>query len=176
MSGRSNRSRWAMPLAGCIILTVAVAGMESGDIRTRSKATSVSAFAGEMLAVHNAIRAEAKLPPLRWSAELATYSQRWANTLVAKNLAIHNPKSPYGENIFISGMRFTPSMVVREWASESKDYDYRTNACRTDCGHYTQLVWRDTLRVGCAVARSARRDVWVCSYDPPGNFEGEWPY
>jgi uncharacterized protein YkwD len=129
------------------------AAVQSRDLSVRSNAHSVNALAQEMLTVHNAIRAERKLPPLQWSNELAAYSKKWANTLLAKSLSSHNPNSPYGENIFITGVGSAPSLAVRQWASESRSYDYRTNSCSADCGHYTQIVWRDTLRVGCAVAR-----------------------
>jgi len=44
------------------------------------------------------------------------------------------------------------------------------------CGHYTQIVWRDTKQVGCGVARDNRREIWVCNYDPPGNWVGHRPY
>jgi pathogenesis-related protein 1 len=161
---------------GWILIITGPAAIQSQDLSVRSGMHSVNALAQEMLTVHNAIRAERKLPPLQWSNELAAYSKRWANTLLAKNLSIHNPNSPYGENIFLAGVGSAPSLAVKQWASESRDYDYRTNSCRTDCGHYTQIVWRDSRRVGCALARGSQRDVWVCSYDPPGNYRGEWPY
>jgi pathogenesis-related protein 1 len=65
---------------------------------------------------------------------------------------------------------------VDGWASEAAQYDYKTNRCTGTCGHYTQLVWRDTKEVGCAVARSANREVWACDYAPPGNYIGMRPY
>jgi pathogenesis-related protein 1 len=133
-------------------------------------------FAREMLEAHNNVRSAIGLRPLRWSVELAAYSQKWAKTLVADNSTTHNGKSPYGENIIATGLGSTPSSVVAEWASESRYYTYSTNSCNGDCGHYTQLVWRDTSRVGCGVARNKQREVWVCSYDPAGNYLGEWPY
>ena len=43
-------------------------------------------------------------------------------------------------------------------------------------GHYTQIVWRSTVEVGCAVARSGLHEVWVCRYSPPGNVVGQRPY
>ncbi len=161
---------------GWIVLIAGAVVSQSRDSGTRSGARRDGTLAREMLTTHNAVRAEAKLPPLQWSSSLAAFSQKWANTLLARNRTAHNPNSPYGENILITGVGFSPSLVVREWASESTNYRYRSNTCRGDCGHYTQIVWRDTRRVGCAVARGARREVWVCSYDPPGNYEGEWPY
>ncbi len=150
--------------------------IRSGESASGTRHLSKSGFAPEMLHAHNDVRAEAGLPPLQWSDELAAYSQKWANSLIAKTRTVHNAKSPYGENILVTGLGSTPSSVVTEWASESQDYMYDTNSCKGDCGHYTQLVWRGTRKVGCAMARNGQREIWVCSYDPPGNFVGEWPY
>jgi len=150
--------------------------IQSGESSSRSRTMTSGGFSREMLAAHNNIRAEMELPPLQWSSELAAYSQKWANSLIAKNRAAHNSKSPYGENILVTGLGSTPSTVVTEWASESQDYTYHNNACNGDCGHYTQLVWRSTRKVGCAMALNGQREIWVCSYDPPGNFRGERPY
>jgi pathogenesis-related protein 1 len=66
--------------------------------------------------------------------------------------------------------------VVGAWAGESRNYDYASNKCRGVCGHYTQIVWAGTREVGCAVATGGGRQVWVCNYDPPGNWIGKRPY
>jgi uncharacterized protein YkwD len=150
--------------------------IQSGESSSRSRTMTAGGFSKEMLAAHNNIRAEMELPPLQWSSELAAYSKKWADLLIANNRAEHNSKSPYGENILVTGLGSTPSKVVTEWASESQDYTYRSNACKGICGHYTQLVWRSTRKVGCAMAHNDQREIWVCSYDPPGNFSGERPY
>ncbi len=131
----------------------------------------------DMLAAHNAVRARVGVPPLKWSAQLSAQAQDWANNLLATGRFSHRPKSRYGENIFeIQGASASPEQVVEAWSAESLDYDYRTNKCRNVCGHYTQLVWSTTKAVGCAAARSARREIWVCNYDPPGNYIGKRPY
>ncbi|HEV1287898.1 MAG TPA: CAP domain-containing protein [Bryobacteraceae bacterium] len=130
-----------------------------------------------MLAAHNAVRARAKVPPLMWSDKLAAEAQRWASRLLAGNKFDHNPDSHYGENLFdIRGDSVSPAFVVSAWGSEVKDYDYASNTCRRVCGHYTQIVWASTKQVGCGVARDSRREVWVCNYDPPGNWIGKRPY
>ncbi len=130
-----------------------------------------------MLAAHNSIRAPLKLHPLTWSEKLAGYALEWAETLLVEDKFFHRPKSGYGENLFaITGGGASPEQVVEAWAVESRDYDFRSNTCRAKCGHYTQLVWRDTRQVGCAVARNFRREVWVCNYAPRGNYVGERPY
>ena len=172
-----RRSSIWMVWMACFLLINAHGGEKSRTVSVRPGARpAVSGIAREMLKVHNAIRAEKKLPPLEWSGELAAYSQKWADTLLAKNRTAHNPSTPYGENILVTGVGSAPSMIVNDWASESHDYSYTSNACSSDCGHYTQIVWRSTRRLGCAVARGSQREIWVCSYDPPGNYWGEWPY
>jgi pathogenesis-related protein 1 len=134
--------------------------------------------AAPMLAAHNAVRARLSLPALEWSPTLAAHARQWAERRLARRQFFHRPDTPYGENLFsISGAPATPAQVVHSWASEAAAYDPATNSCRTEpCGHYTQIVWRDTRRLGCAVARNSRREVWVCNYDPPGNFIGQRPY
>jgi len=97
-------------------------------------------------------------------------AQQWAETLLARKQFVHRPKSAYGENLFETvGAHASPAQVVREWASEARNYDYASNRCHGVCGHYTQIVWRDTREVGCGVARGPGREVWVCDYSPPGN-------
>ena len=132
----------------------------------------------EMLAAHNQIRSRVDAPPLTWSASLAAHAHEWALFLLRQGLFRHRPNPIYGENLYeITGGHASPAEVVGEWASEARHYDYRTNACRSGmCGHYTQIVWRGTRQVGCAVASNRGQEVWVCNYDPPGNWVGERPY
>jgi pathogenesis-related protein 1 len=131
----------------------------------------------DMLAAHNAIRAQVDVPLLRWSDRLAAHAQEWADQLLREQQFHHRPKPIYGENLFaINGPRALASEVVSTWAAEARDYNYRSNTCHGMCGHYTQLIWSDTREVGCAVARDAITEVWVCNYDPPGNWVGERPY
>jgi uncharacterized protein YkwD len=130
-----------------------------------------------MLAAHNAVRARVRVAPLAWSEQLAESAQNWADTLLTRGQFDHRPSPKYGENLFeITGASSSPARVVSAWAGESSNYDYRSNRCRGICGHYTQIVWRGTKEVGCAVARGGGREVWVCNYDPPGNWVGERPY
>ena len=131
----------------------------------------------QMVAAHNAVRARLHLPPLVWSEKLAKAAQEWANTLVKEGAFHHPAKSPWGQNLYeVTGGEFLPEQIVSGWASEASKYDYHANQCRGMCGHYTQLVWRDTREVGCAVARGGNREVWVCDYSPRGNYIGQRPY
>ncbi len=138
---------------------------------------SRSSLASAILASHNAVRARVGVAPLAWSDRLAANAQDWADTLFARRQFFHRPNSALGENLFeIRGAPASPAQVVEEWAAESRNYDHGSNKCRGVCGHYTQIVWSDTKEVGCAVARGAGREVWVCEYNPPGNWVGHRPY
>ncbi len=136
-----------------------------------------SSLATEMLAAHNAVRARVGVSKLAWSSNLEAVAQKWADKLAMDGQFVHQKGSPYGENLFqVEGVKATPDHVVEDWAAESIDYDYRTNRCSSECGHYTQIVWRNTAQVGCAKASNRQREVWVCEYNPPGNIIGRKPY
>ncbi|MGD1860279.1 MAG: CAP domain-containing protein [Leptolyngbyaceae cyanobacterium] len=154
----------------------------------------LSAAAGieQMLTAHNAARQAVDVADLTWSADLAAYAQEWAEQLIQAGGSLrHRPaadRAQYsvGENLSSSqssaagGAIQHPSRVVAAWVAEQADYDYASNSCASGkiCGHYTQIVWRETTEVGCGVARNddATREVWVCNYSPAGNYIGERPY
>lgn len=160
-----------------LIVLAGSGGAQRRPMGEARPAPETSVLARDMLAAHNEVRARSGVPALVWSSQLAAHAQQWANTLLSRRQFFHHPNSSYGENLFeIVGRTATPAQVVREWASESRNYNYRSNVCRGVCGHYTQLVSRKTKEVGCAVARGAGREVWVCNYDPPGNWVGQRPY
>jgi hypothetical protein len=156
-----------------------------------------TAFRGT-LSSHNLVRAQHNLTPLHWSNKLAQYAQQWAtHQATSKNCYMqHRPhqdgpfKQKHGENLFWASPKrwsdgkvelqsISISEVITSWANEVDDYDYRSNTCRTgkQCGHYTQIVWRETQAVGCAIAVCPdKSQLWVCNYNPPGNYIGEQPY
>ena len=133
-----------------------------------------------ILAAHNAWRKRLKVPPLQWSEPLAKFAQQWADTLQGQGCdPEHRPANKYGENIEWAGnQNLTPEKVVDLWGGEGKSYNYAANSCQAgkNCLHYTQIVWADTTKVGCGVARCANSEVWVCNYAPPGNWVGKKPY
>ncbi|WP_139325022.1 CAP domain-containing protein [[Limnothrix rosea] IAM M-220] len=148
-----------------------------------SQAYDLSTQAGidEMLAAHNYWRSQVGIAPLTWSDELADFAQDWAEELAAKQRMQHNPNNPdFGENLATgTNIFFSPEQVVNLWGNEVADYDYQTNRCAPGkmCGHYTQLVWEETTEVGCGMVRKDNGwEIWVCNYDPPGNYVGERPY
>lgn len=140
--------------------------------------TFEEAMIQEMLDAHNTYRNDVGIAILTWSEEVATSAQAWADEL-AKDCKFKHSDGDYGENIWARTKgAFSPTDVVMSWGSEMEDYDYESNTCAADkdCGHYTQIVWQNTTKVGCGVATCDGRDIWVCQYAPPGSFVGEKPY
>jgi len=137
----------------------------------------------EMLDAHNEWRSKVGVSNLTWSSELATYASEWANDLAARDFTMeHRSEGRYGENLYWgAGQSATPTDVVNDWGEEVNNYNYSNNSCSGVCGHYTQVVWNRTTEVGCAVARGTHPDygtqeIWVCNYNPPGNYVGRKPY
>ena len=138
---------------------------------------ALAPFEQEILTAHNEVRASLHERPLTWSRKLANVAQDWADRLAEQGEFYHRQNSGYGENLYmIRPGPAAPEHVVHAWAAEAPDYDHVSNSCMRMCGHYTQIVWRETSKVGCAVSRGTGREVWVCNYDPPGNWVGEKPY
>ncbi|KAF8392921.1 hypothetical protein HHK36_021161 [Tetracentron sinense] len=137
-------------------------------------------MASQFMAPQNAARAAVGMPPLVWDLHVAHYAAWYANRR-RLDCALEHSDGPYGENIFWgSGTDWTPAQAATDWVSERKWYNYFKNSCAggEQCGHYTQIVWNGTMRVGCArVTCFGDRGVFMtCNYDPPGNYIGERPY
>ncbi len=133
------------------------------------------------LSAHNAWRQPVGVPDLIWSDQMAQLAQDWADQLKGQSCAFqHRPNNRYGENLYwASGFTPTAQEVVDSWGGEIVDYDYATNSCTPGqmCGHYTQIVWQDTQAVGCGTSTCEDGSIlWVCNYDPPGNYIGQKPY
>lgn len=139
------------------------------------------------LEAHNQVRTASGVPPLSWNQDLADYAQQWADELKYGNecAPMHRPISgffaqKYGENIaWNQGMTSLPEVVVDQWVSEKAFYNAQNNSCAPQqiCGHYTQVVWRDSTDLGCGmVSCPGETELWVCNYKPYGNIKGEPPF
>ncbi len=150
-------------------------------------ATNWSAsFDQRILEAHNRERLGLGLTPLSWSPALAESAQRWAGYLATSHRFEHapeNPMAPEGENIW-AGTKgyYAPEARVSAWIREKKFFrtgifpNNSTTGKVEDVGHYTQVVWRATTKVGCANASNGAEDILVCRYSEAGNYLGERPF
>ncbi|VVB02114.1 unnamed protein product [Arabis nemorensis] len=125
---------------------------------------------------HNQARAEVGVGPIQWDERVAEFARSYANQRTGDCNLIHSG-GPYGENLAKSSGDLSGISAVNLWVDEKANYDYPTNTCNGVCGHYTQVVWRNSVRLGCGKARCNNGGtIIVCSYDPPGNYENQKPY
>jgi uncharacterized protein YkwD len=138
-----------------------------------TNATSTSGIKGTLnkdaqlwLKAHNDYRAQHSSPAVVWSGELAKNAQDWANACTEAHAGTG------GENLCMSSALQTPQWVVDYWYSEEPDYNYSNPGYSSTTGHFTQVVWKSTQKIGCAHAEcpsAAWRHYWVCRYSPAGN-------
>ncbi|KAG2583210.1 hypothetical protein PVAP13_6KG258906 [Panicum virgatum] len=77
----------------------------------------------------------------------------------------------------------TVAAAVQMWVNEKQDYDSATGTCMKGrpeelmCGHYTQVVWRNTKAIGCARVKCDNGGIFItCNYTPAGNVPGQRPF
>jgi uncharacterized protein YkwD len=146
-----------------------------------------------ILDLHNRYRAAAGVAPLVWDDQLAADAQMWVDALVARGgtLAHSNPADPNdpdtgsakheGENL--AGGQ-SAATAPTQWYEEKAAFDAAPNktgfnAANPDWfnwGHYTQMMWSATTRIGCGTAPGPIFVITSCRYSPPGNFDGELAY
>ena len=143
-----------------------------------------SQFPGRILAAHNAVRASVGVPPLVWDNELGNGAAAYAQQLALTNVFQHSNRAArpgIGENLWM-GTRgaYSVETMVGAWISERRFFvpgvfpNNSTTGNWSDVGHYTQMIWPTTQRVGCAIATNARTDYLVCRYAGKGNIDGRW--
>jgi len=128
---------------------------------------------------HNVVRAEVGVPGLTWDPTIAATAQAYA----AKCVFQHSGTAGLGENLaaYAPPGGHTAKSPVDDWESEKANYDYASNTCASGqvCGHYTQVVWRDSVRIGCAIVDCPAltyHNTVICDYAPGGNISGQRPY
>ncbi len=160
------------------------------ELRERShagaQAPSDLHLAARTLRVHNEERRRLGLPPLKWNGHLEKEAGQWARVLSSRGVLQHadgRTRNGTGENLWMGTAGHWPvETMVRMFVDEKKLYRHSDfpNISRTgnwaDVGHYSQIVWRDTKEVGCAVETARGNDVLVCRYWPAGNVWGEKAY
>ncbi|KAI0322084.1 PR-1-like protein [Amylostereum chailletii] len=130
----------------------------------------------QYLSAHNSFRAQHGAAPLTWNANLGSKAQQWANRCVFQHSG--GSLGPYGENLAAGTGSFPISAAIKLWTDESSSY----NPSNPQPSHFTQVVWKSSTELGCAVAQCPNllgdgqvAAFYVCEYSPAGNVIGQFP-
>uniref|UniRef100_A0A670Z2T9 Peptidase inhibitor 16 n=1 Tax=Pseudonaja textilis TaxID=8673 RepID=A0A670Z2T9_PSETE len=125
----------------------------------------------------------ADMRKMHWDSELEAFAKNYSTKCIWE----HNKERGYrGENLFAMSGNLDLETAVNDWYIEYQYYNYSTLACEEGkmCGHYTQVVWATSERVGCGTTfcetleliNDTDMHLFVCNYHPPGNIRGYKPY
>jgi len=143
--------------------------------------TGAQGLSQELQAVldqHNLYRCMHGVSPLEWDNVLANNAQLWVN----KGHWGHSQTPGVGENLAWGSPSMKGEDAVQNWYNEigltsggGGLVDAQTGA-PGGTGHYTQVVWKNSNKVGCAKGMRTGRggDYWVCQYKEPGNVWGQY--
>ncbi|KAG7085363.1 hypothetical protein E1B28_002926 [Marasmius oreades] len=131
----------------------------------------------DILNAHNSFRAQHGAAALQWSNTLAAAAQKWVDKCQFQHSG--GAVGPYGENLAAGTGGFNGVAGVKLWTDEAKDYDPNN----PQPSHFTQVVWKNTKEVGCAIKNCPNlfdgkfpdAQFLVCEYNPPGNVIGQFP-
>ncbi|XP_018084491.1 GLI pathogenesis-related 2 L homeolog isoform X2 [Xenopus laevis] len=132
-----------------------------------------SEFEQDFVAAHNSYRRKHGAPPLQLSRDLCRSAQQWANHLLSIQTLKHSGGDT-GENLYYkysSNARELPGHEpVDKWYDEIEDYDFSRPGFRSNTGHFTQVVWKESKEVGVGVATDGNGLFFVVGqYSPAGN-------
>ena len=141
-----------------------------------------TAVAMRIVVLHNQARSSAGVRPIYWDSALASAADAYALELARTGRWGHSPSAArpgQGENLWM-GTRgaFSVDEMVGAWASEGRLFRRGSFPAVSrsgnweDVGHYTQMIWPGSTRVGCAIRSSHSNDYLVCRYSPAGNVFG----
>ncbi|XP_057306021.1 ectin-like isoform X1 [Hydractinia symbiolongicarpus] len=129
------------------------------------------------LYAHNKLRSYHGVPTLEWDHRLAKDAKNWAIYLMETGFFDHDSCYPDGENLYEMPWDTTFKRAydaVFEFYNEIHSYDFAHPALYENdenkfekIGHFSQLIWKDTKKVGCCLAydKASTRTVIVCRYN-----------
>ncbi|XP_064630941.1 GLIPR1-like protein 1 [Lineus longissimus] len=191
-----------------LLLVVVVVGLaKAGKAVKATPAFDAVKFKKDMRKYHTRFRKgenAADMKRMKYDDSLASWAQKWTDRCEWTHGHVDGESEAMGtyvgQNMWMS-TGTNPARVgkkaVTAWFNEKKNYDLSNDKCDpgTMCGHYTQIVWSKTTKVGCGyklcrcetgkkgdfacLKESSKPYSWmfvVCDYSPGGNYAGVSPY
>ena len=173
--------KWFGVALGAGFVAAVIAALFATQVAHAAPVTQPTSIAERLLIAHNLERDRVGVPRLAWSAKLAAQAQDWADQLARANRFEHAAdRSGAGENLWMgSAGSYSAEQMIGGFVEEVRYFrsgrfpNVSSTGSWSDVGHYTQLIWRGTQQVGCAVGQGRANDILVCRYWPAGNVMGE---
>ncbi|KAH6654825.1 CAP domain-containing protein, partial [Truncatella angustata] len=145
--------------------------------------TTLSSDQATTLKTQNDQRLTKELKSLIWDDNLAADAQQWANHLASIDSLMHSTsdqRANQGENLAYSfnsdGVLYPLTQGAQGWVAEVSNYNNEIipQGNFAAYGHYTQVMWSSTNKIGMANATAANGGVYIVArYSPPGNYLGQ---
>ncbi|XP_052276294.1 cysteine-rich venom protein latisemin-like [Dreissena polymorpha] len=126
-----------------------------------------------ILEAHNTVRravtpTASNMQLMSWDESIANLAQRWAENCVWGHDTNDTDigRFSFGQNIAQSSGNLDWNKAISNWANEKNVYTYNGDNGGKVVGHYTQIVWAESSKVGCGYARCNGRNYYVCNYGP----------
>ena len=129
---------------------------------------------------HNKYRQMHQAEDVVYDEGLAQGAQQWAEKLAKEDKFYHSESDERygaGENLAMYGSSdpndktlLTTACATDMWYDEVKDYDFGNPGFAMNTGHFTQVVWKGTKKVGFGYAGN----YVVGRYEPSGNMMGDF--
>lgn len=169
---------------GAVAVLVGIAA-PSASAREPLPDSTTGRFLNQALREVNAVRARHHAPPLVLDDELTDYARIRARNVSRQwrlNAGHDGLRPSTGENLYWAGsyapVPRTAHAAVQAWYREVDEYAFDDPGFSHDTGHFTQLVWKDTTRLGAARVSGAG-PTWnetyiVFAFEEPGNYSGQF--
>jgi uncharacterized protein YkwD len=148
-----------------------------------AKPQDLSRIEARLLTIHNRARSAAGAPPVIWDERLAAAAAAYGPSLQRLGKLAHSPPATrpgQGENLWMGTHgAYSVEEMAGGWVAEKSLFrsgvfpDVSRSGHWSDVAHYTQMIWKGSSRVGCALHRSRAWDFLICRYSPPGNVIGQ---
>ena len=168
-----------------ILLSILLVFVSCGNLR-KTADWNFDTFHKELVARHNELRKKHAASALTTLKALTTLCQKTVDNCKSIGGLQHgnlnmDDGTRVGQNLYLSSWAPTGTQVADSWYSENVDYNYSTGKAKTAnavVGHFTQLVWKGSKQIGCAVAvgpwQGYQNSYYVgCDYLPAGNYIGQ---
>ena len=131
--------------------------------------------------------------------QLSAYAEEWAKKLAREDTFEHRTNQELGENLYCSWSsnpkaKCPGDKPVDSWYSEIKKYSFGAEPTNLSSGkirnqwfvisflfwnfstgHFTQVVWKNSKKLGIAKAKNKNgKTIVVANYEPAGNWIGQY--